>query len=58
MRFCSTCKRTWEDEFRICPIDGVPLQEMPAGSDPNAGKAVGSIRLLEKIADGDLGAVY
>jgi serine/threonine protein kinase/tetratricopeptide (TPR) repeat protein len=58
MKTCSVCKRSWEDDFRICPIDGIPLQEAPAGADPFVGKSIGNCRLVEKIADGDLGPIY
>jgi serine/threonine protein kinase len=46
----------------MCPIDGLPLQDAGAGtgggSDPYIGKNLGSSRVVEKIADGDLGPVY
>lgn len=58
MKSCSVCKRSWDDDFRICPIDGVPLQEAAAGADPHVGKTIGNCRLVEKIADGDLGPIY
>lgn len=58
MKYCSTCKRSWEEDFRVCPIDGSPLQEMPAGADPYVGRSVGSCRVVEKIADGELGPIY
>jgi serine/threonine protein kinase len=58
MRTCPICKRSWQPEFRICPIDGVPLEESGAAVDPLIGKTVGRCRLVEKIADGDLGPIF
>ena len=59
MRICPVCKRSWAEDFRICPIDGLPLQEAAsAASDPFIGKSVGNCRVVEKVADGELGPVY
>jgi serine/threonine protein kinase len=58
MKFCPVCKRNWEDDFRVCPIDGLPLQAIAGETDPYAGKTVGQARVTEKIADGDMGPVY
>jgi serine/threonine protein kinase len=58
MKTCSLCKRSWDDEFRLCPIDGTPLQDAPIGSDPYIGQTIAQCRLVEKIAEGDLGPIY
>jgi serine/threonine protein kinase len=60
MKTCPVCRRSWADDFRVCPIDGLPLQEGGAapGADPYIGRTVGNCRIVEKLADGDLGAVY
>ncbi len=62
MRTCPSCRRSWADDFRVCPIDGSPLQEAgaagPTASDPYIGQSLGSCRIVEKIADGDLGPIY
>lgn len=59
MKICSVCNRSWEDDFRMCPIDGSPLQSAgPGQSDPNIGRNIGKCRVVEKIGDGDLGAIY
>jgi len=62
MKTCSVCRRSWADDFRVCPIDGLPLQDAgggPTGSaDPQIGRMLGNSRVVEKIADGDLGPVY
>jgi serine/threonine protein kinase/tetratricopeptide (TPR) repeat protein len=58
MKICTTCKRTWEDDFRLCPIDGSSLQAMAGPVDSNIGMTVGQCRIVEKIADGDLGPIY
>ncbi|HYK87888.1 MAG TPA: serine/threonine-protein kinase [Acidobacteriota bacterium] len=57
MKTCPICKRNWEDEFRVCPIDGLALQVIPE-SDPYRGKSVGQVRVGDKITDGELGPVY
>ncbi len=58
MRLCPLCKRSWEDDFRVCPIDGLALQAVEAETDPFAGKTLGALKISEKIADGDLGPIY
>jgi len=60
MKTCPVCRRSWADDFRVCPIDGLPLQDVGAGteSDPYIGKNFGNCRVVEKLADGDLGPVY
>jgi serine/threonine protein kinase len=58
MKLCPICKRSWDDDFRVCPIDGLALQAGPAEADPLAGKALGSLRVSDKIADGELGPIY
>jgi len=58
MKTCPACNRSWEQTFRVCPIDGSQLLEMSAGSDTSVGKTLGHCRLVEKIADGDLGPIY
>jgi serine/threonine protein kinase len=58
MKTCATCKRSWDDEFRVCPIDGTPLHAAAAGADINLGKSIGTCRLVESIANGDLGPIY
>jgi serine/threonine protein kinase len=58
MKLCPLCKRSWEDDFRVCPIDGLALQAAQAEADPLAGKALGNVKVSEKIADGELGPIY
>ncbi len=58
MKQCPSCKRSWEDDFRVCPIDGSPLQEMAAGADAFIGRTIGRCRVIEKLGDGELGPVY
>jgi serine/threonine protein kinase len=58
MKLCPLCKRTWEDEFRVCPIDGLALQTAAVESDPYTGQTVGRARIGQKIADGEQGPVY
>ncbi len=60
MKTCPICRRSWGDDFRVCPIDGLPLQDAgtEGGGDPFIGANLGTCRVVEKIADGDLGPVY
>src|SRR5437867_10243051 len=59
MKTCPVCKRSWDDDFRMCPIDGAPLQEGgPSQGDPFIGKHIAQCRLVEKLGDGDLGPIY
>jgi serine/threonine protein kinase len=60
MKTCPVCRRSWADDFRVCPIDGLPLQDggASAASDPYIGSTFGSCRVVEKLGDGDLGPVY
>lgn len=59
MKFCPVCKRNWEDDFRVCPIDGLPLQAAAdEETDPFVGRTFGQARVTEKIADGEMGPVY
>ncbi len=60
MKICSVCKRSWDDDFRMCPIDGAPLQEAAPGQvgDPYIGKSIAQCRLVEKAGEGDLGPIY
>jgi serine/threonine-protein kinase len=58
MKTCAVCKRSWEDDFRLCPIDGTPLQSVPGAADINVGRTIGHCRVVEKVADGDLGPIY
>lgn len=60
MKTCPVCRRSWADDYRVCPIDGLPLQDggTGAGGDPYIGRSFGSCRIIEKLGDGDLGPVY
>ena len=59
MKICSVCNRSWENDFRMCPIDGAPLQEAGAsGADPHIGKSIAQCRVVEKLGQGDLGPIY
>jgi eukaryotic-like serine/threonine-protein kinase len=58
MKLCPVCGRTWEDDFRVCPIDGLVLPPPSADSDPYTGQTVGNAHVGKKIADGERGPVY
>jgi serine/threonine protein kinase len=58
MKFCPICKRNWDDDFRVCPIDGIALQTVDSETDSAGGQTAGPAHLKEKIAEGDTGPVY
>src|SRR5262245_30635335 len=58
MKICPLCKRTWEDAYRVCPIDGLALEDSGEATDPNARKPLGNLQLGDKLADGALGPIY
>src|SRR5262245_32904285 len=58
MKICTLCKREFEDAYRVCPIDGLALQEVAGSGDPNEKVTIPNVQLGEKIADGRLGPIY
>ena len=55
MRACPVCGARYDGDLRLCPLDRAPLGPVV---DPLAGRRVGAYRLVEKIGQGGLSAVY
>lgn len=56
MKTCSTCQGSYPNNFAVCPQDGTPLQEIGTWSEGSVIR--GKYRLLSKVGQGGMGAVY
>jgi serine/threonine-protein kinase len=56
MKMCSTCQGSYPNNFAVCPQDGTPLQEIGTWSEGSVIR--GKYRLLSKVGQGGMGAVY
>jgi serine/threonine-protein kinase len=56
MKTCPTCQGSYPNNFAICPQDGTALQDTGTWSDGSVIR--GKYRLLSKVGQGGMGAVY
>ena len=56
---CPVCGSLYPTDFRVCPRDAVPLEELGAGEDPLIGRVLGeTYQVVRVIGEGGMGRVY
>jgi len=56
---CPVCGSLYPADFRVCPRDAVPLEELGAGEDPLIGRVLGDTYQVKRvIGEGGMGRVY
>ncbi len=59
MKQCNLCERTYDDDARVCELDGTVLADFGPKQDPLLGRSInGRYRVLQKLGEGGMSVVY
>jgi len=62
MKYCPVCERKYDDDMRMCGVDGTPLRSQSLQTpvrDQMAGRVVkGRYQIMSRLGEGGMGTVY